>query len=103
MSGKVSERPTAAPQPILRKMYYIRVAFAFLAGLICGILNVVGVLGLAIGIGVFILTYLLFRYGIKSISESVKDTRKFYMTGIFSYFLIWYVIWVLFFNLIWMA
>ena len=74
-----------------------------MAGLVCGILNVVGVLGLAIGIGFFILTYLLFRYGIKSFSESIKDTKKFYMTGIFSYFLIWYVIWVLFFNLIWMA
>ncbi|MCQ5362051.1 MAG: hypothetical protein NO515_05205 [Candidatus Methanomethylicia archaeon] len=103
MSGKVSERPTVAPQPIYRKMYYIRVVFAFLAGLICGALNVVGVLGLAIGIGVFILTYLLFRYGIKSISESVKDPKKFYMTGIFSYFLIWFVIWVVFFDILWMS
>lgn len=84
-------------------MYYIRVAFAVLAGLICGALNIVGEVGLVIGIGMFILTYLLFRYGIESISESVKDTKKFYMTGIFSYFLIWYVIWTLMFNLLWMT
>ncbi|MGC8936365.1 MAG: hypothetical protein ACP5KV_03245 [Candidatus Methanomethylicaceae archaeon] len=103
MSGKVSERPPATQQPIYRRMYYIRVAFAVLAGLICGALNVVGEIGLVIGIGMFIVTYLLFRYGIKSISESVKDTKKFYMTGIFSYFLIWYVIWTLMFNLLWMT
>lgn len=103
MSGKVSERATTAPQPIFRRMYYIRVAFAFLAGIICGILNVEGLFGLVIGIGIFILTYLLFKYGIKSISDSVKDSKKFYMTGIFSYFLIWYVIWTLFYNIIWMS
>lgn len=103
MSGKASERPPASRQPIYRKMYYIRVVFAVLVGIICGVLNVAGELGLAIGIGFFILTYLLFRYGIKSISQSVKDSKKFYMTGIFSYFLIWYVMWVLSFNLLWMT
>lgn len=103
MSGKTSEGSPAPQQSIYRRMYYIRVVFAVVAGLLNGFLNVAGVVGLTIGIGVFVLTYLLFRYGIKSISSGVKDKKKFYMTGIFSYFLIWYVMWVLSFNLIWLS
>ncbi|MGQ9759701.1 MAG: hypothetical protein ACUVQ5_03900 [Candidatus Methanomethylicaceae archaeon] len=106
MSGKTSEgSPTKQPtkqQSIYRRMYYIRVVFAVVAGLLNGFLNVQGIIGLTIGIGIFIVTYLLFRYGIKSISNAVKDKKKFYMTGIFSYFLIWFVMWVLSFDLIWM-
>lgn len=83
-------------------MYYIRVAFAIFAGIIAGVLKLEEGFGLLVGVLIFIITYLLFRYGIKSIYMNVKDVRKFYMTGIFSYFLIWYVIWVIVFNIVWM-
>jgi hypothetical protein len=83
-------------------MYYIRVAFAIIGGIIVGALNFRGLEGLSLGIIIFLLTYLLFRYGIKSIANQVKETRKFYMTGIFSYFLLWYVMWVISINLLWM-
>lgn len=100
MSSKASE---ASPkQNIYRKMYYIRVLFAIIAGVISGALKLEEGLGLLIGSSIFIVTYLLFRFGIKSIYTNVKDPKKFYTTGIFSYFLIWYVVWVVVFNVIWM-
>jgi len=80
-------------------MYYIRVAFAVIGGIITGALNLRDYAGVGLGIAIFLLTYILFRYGIKSISSAVKETKKFYMTGIFSYFLLWYVMWVISFNL----
>jgi hypothetical protein len=82
-------------------MYYIRVAFAVIGGIITGALNLWGLEGLSLGIVIFLLTYLLFRYGIKSISSQVKETKKFYMTGIFSYFLLWLVMWIISIDLLW--
>ncbi|MEM0100698.1 MAG: hypothetical protein QXI49_03405 [Candidatus Methanomethylicaceae archaeon] len=101
MSSKASEI-SPIQRNIYRRMYYIRVIFAIIAGVLSGILKLEEGLGLILGSSFFILTYLLFRFGIKSIYTNVKDTKKFYTTGIFSYFLIWYVIWVIVFNIIWM-
>lgn len=101
MSGKASDTPPIQ-RNIYRRMYYIRVIFAIIAGIVSGILRLEEGLGLLVGSSIFILTYLLFRFGIKSIYTNVKETKKFYTTGIFSYFLIWYVIWVVVFNMIWM-
>jgi hypothetical protein len=83
-------------------MYYIRVAFAVIGGIITGALNLRDYAGVGLGIAIFLLTYILFRYGIKSIANAVKETKKFYMTGIFSYFLLWYVMWAILVNLFWM-
>ena len=101
MSGQASQQSPSKPQPIYRKMYYIRVAFAVIGGIITGALNLRSLDGLTVGIGIFLLTYLLFRYGIKSISSQVKDTKKFIMTGIFSYFLLWFVMWIISIDLFW--
>ncbi|MCC6013226.1 MAG: Rab5-interacting family protein [Candidatus Verstraetearchaeota archaeon] len=87
---------------IYRKIYYIRIIFAIIAGLLCGILNLKEGIGLIVGVSFFLLSYILFRYVIKGIYSRVKDYRKLYTTGIFSYFLIWYVIWVITYNIIWM-
>jgi hypothetical protein len=101
MTDKIS---SSAPthHSIYRKIYYIRIIFAIIAGLLCGILNLKEGLGLIVGTSFFILTYILFRYVIRGIYSNVKDYRKLYTTGIFSYFLIWYVIWVITYNIIWM-
>jgi hypothetical protein len=82
-------------------MYYIRIAFAVIGGVITGALNLRDFEGAVVGVGIFLVTYLLFRYGIKSISSQVKETKKFYMTGIFSYFLLWFVMWIISIDLFW--
>ncbi len=80
-------------------MYYVRVIFAIIGGVATGALQLTGIAGLAFGILIYIVTFLLFKHGIPSFS-SIPDKKKFYMTGIFSYFLLWYVCWVISINIL---
>ncbi len=79
-------------------MYYTRVAFAFIGGVLAGALNIRGDLGLLMGVAIFLLTYLIFRY-IRYFSEGSPDKKKLYMTGIFSFFLLFLAMWILSINL----
>lgn len=81
-------------------MYYIRVAFAVFAGVVCGAMNITGTAGLMIAIAIYILSYIFFRYVAKGIAASVLDKNKFFLTAIFSYFLIWFVVWTITINLL---
>lgn len=83
-------------------MYYIRVIFAVIGGVLTGALNIRGELGLVVGVAIFLGTYALFKYGIKRF-RNVPEKNKLYMTGIFSFFLIWFVFWVISINLIYPA
>ncbi len=82
-------------------MYYIRVIFAVVGGLITGGLNIRGELGIIVGATVFLASYLF----LKSVEpfRGIPDKKKYYMTGIFSYFLLWFSIWVLSINLLYPA
>lgn len=79
-------------------MYYIRVLFAVIGGLITGIQNIKGELGILVGIVVFLASFIFFRNF--SPFSSVPDKKKHYMTGIFSFFLLWFVVWVISINLL---
>lgn len=81
-------------------MYYIRVAFAVLAGIITGALNIVGAYGLMIAFAGFLISYAFLKYVTKGLAAAVLDQKKFYMTAIFSYFLIWFVVWTITINLL---
>lgn len=80
-------------------MYYFRVIFAVIGGILTGALNVRGSLGILVGITLFVLTYILFKNVIKMFSD-IPDKKKYYMTGIFSFFLLWFAFWVISINLI---
>jgi len=87
-------------------MYYIRVAFAVGGGILSGALKGIGIsgeaygyLGFAIALILFIITYYLFK-SVKSISSGVLDKNKYILTGIFSFFLLWFLTWVITLNLL---
>ena len=80
-------------------MYWIRVLFAVIGGIATGVLNVRGFLGIAIGVTLFVLTWVLFKNVLKVFSN-IPDRKKYYMTGIFSFFLLWFVFWVMSINLV---
>lgn len=80
-------------------MYYTRVLFAVIGGVATGALNITGYTGIAVGITIYLVTYILFRNIIPAF-VNIPDKKKHYMTGIFSFFLIWFVSWVLSFNLL---
>lgn len=75
--------------------------FAVIGGLITGGLNIRGELGIVVGVAVFIASYVF----LKSFGpfRDIPDKKKYYMTGIFSYFLLWFSIWVLSINLLYPA
>jgi uncharacterized membrane protein len=100
MSGQASQQAPAKPQTPYRKMYYIRVAFGVAAGIICGALNIVGPTGLIVAIAIFILSYLFLRNVTKGLAALVLDKNKFFLSAIFSYFLIWFVVWTITINLL---
>lgn len=81
-------------------MYYIRVAFALVAGIVTGMLNIVGINGLLFALGFFLLSYAFLRYVTRSLAAAVLDKNKFFLTAIFSYFLIWFVVWTITINLL---
>jgi hypothetical protein len=106
MSGQASQQSPAKPQTPYRKMYYIRVAFAIGGGILSGAMKVTGLSGLAysyygfaIALSLFIITYMLFK-SVKSISSGVLDKNKYILTGIFSYFLLWFLTWTISLNLL---
>ena len=80
-------------------MYYIRVLFAIIGGVITGAMNLTGITGVSVGILIYVATYMLFRFGIPVFSQ-ITEVKKFYLTGVFSFFLIWFVFWVLSINLL---
>ena len=81
-------------------MYYIRVAFAVAAGLLCGGLDITGSTGLLIAIAVYLLSYIFLRNVLRGLASQVLDRNKFYLTAIFSYFLIWFAVWTISINLL---
>jgi hypothetical protein len=81
-------------------MYYIRVAFAVVAGIVTGALNVRGINGILFALGFFLLSYAFLRYGTRSLAAAVLDKNKFFLTAIFSYFLLWFVMWTASINLL---
>jgi hypothetical protein len=80
-------------------MYYIRVAFAVAAGIVSGALNIVGINGIMVALAFFLLSYAFLRYGTRGLAAAVTDKNKFFLTAIFSYFLIWFVVWTITINL----
>lgn len=79
-------------------MYYIRVLFAVIGGVITGGINLRDELGIVVGIAVFLASFVLFRNF--DPFRSVPDRKKHYMTGIFTFFLLWFAVWVISINLL---
>jgi hypothetical protein len=97
MSSQASQQAPAKQTPY-RKMYYIRVAFAVLAGLITGAMNIIGINGIMVALAIFLLSYAFLRYVTRGLAAAVLDKNKFFLTAIFSYFLIWFVVWTITIN-----
>ncbi|MDI9643983.1 MAG: hypothetical protein QFX35_02045 [Candidatus Verstraetearchaeota archaeon] len=98
MSDQASRQSSPKPEGVYRKMYYIRAIFAVIGGFLTGGLNIRGELGIAVGIVVFLVSFLFFR-NFEPFS-SVPEKKKHYMTGIFMFFLLWFAVWVISINLV---
>ncbi|MCQ8891879.1 MAG: hypothetical protein NQU41_00685 [Candidatus Methanosuratincola sp.] len=98
MSSQTSKQSAPKPEGLYRRMYYIRVLFAVIGGLVTGGLNIRGELGIAVGVAVYLASYVF----LKSFGpfRGIPDKNKYYMTGIFSYFLLWFSTWVISINLL---
>lgn len=69
-----------------------------MAGIVNGLLNLGGdsaIYGVFEGFIFFIITYYLLKY----IFGTIADPTKYVKTGIFSYFLLWFVAWTITWNM----
>jgi hypothetical protein len=108
MSSQASQQTPTKPQTPYVKMYYIRVAFAVFGGILNGALDLGvqnpalgdfgGVLGILLGVAIFAFTFVLFRYIMKDLASRVLDIKKFTSVGIFSFFIFWFLAWVISIN-----
>lgn len=81
-------------------MYYIRVAFAVSAGIVCGALDIRGTTGFIVAIAFYLISYFFLKNVTRGLAAGVLDKNKFFLTAIFSFFLIWFAVWVITINLL---
>ncbi|MDQ1280086.1 MAG: hypothetical protein QG670_1348 [Thermoproteota archaeon] len=74
-------------------IYWSRFFLGIIAGFICAVLRV-EVIGLLIGLGFYLSSFLLFNYVLKINLEEVGKL-KFYTTGLLEFLLAWITIWTL--------
>ncbi|RLE50477.1 MAG: hypothetical protein DRJ31_01285 [Candidatus Methanomethylicota archaeon] len=102
MKGKSSRRSIGGflPKSItpVRKIYYMRMGFAALAGIFCGLAGFTGASGILAAIAFYIWSYAFAKYAFGRLFTTPEDRKKLYKTGIFSYILFWLAIWVLTYN-----
>ncbi len=94
------------PLRTVDKIWWFRYSFAILAAAISLYLNIlypaskaVPYIALMVAIILYILTYMIMKYGIKIKPESLPKRRDIALMGVFAYFVAWFVFWVLFYTL----
>ncbi len=82
----------------LSVIYWSRVCFAILAAVICVILNFQDLItNISMSVIIFFLSYYLYRW---LFAGKIKKTSKYFTTGIGAYFITWFAVYVLLYNLI---
>jgi len=101
MKGKTLKRSTGILSKSItpvRKIYYMRMGFAALAGVFCGLAGFTGLSGILAAIAFYIWSYAFAKYVFGREFTSAEDRKKLYKTGVFSYIFFWLAIWILVYN-----
>jgi len=78
-------------------IYWTRLCLAIIAAFLCAIFKL-DVIGLAIGLFFYLLSYPLVRYILKIGPDKVDSESKLYTVGLVPYFLVWITLWVLLYT-----
>ena len=90
MFGKWADSPND-------QQYYVKIFFALISALICGIGGQVfaGTRGVLLGFLVYILSLFVIRYLLEVEPEQLGGMQKMITNSLFSYLMLWTVIWTL--------
>lgn len=92
-------KPKILEEPIRRQIYLMRLILAIIAGVISGVLP--PILSQSIGFAIGIFFYALSQYiAIKRYRKTPEETTQILTIGIFSYTLLWIIVWSLTITLI---
>ncbi|MBI3859290.1 MAG: hypothetical protein HY296_03490 [Thaumarchaeota archaeon] len=104
MASNKTSRPDSSntkplPPQAFDKLYWIRVGFGVLAGVLANVFFVGDfTVGFDIGLGLYLLTFVLARYRLYR-GLAKEDIRKLYTTGLLIYMGVFLVTWILIFTL----
>lgn len=70
-----------------------------IAGTLCFISRLAGIEGIWLMITIFIISYLIVKYGLKYGEKELKGKNKTVMIGIGTYIFIWALCWILLYTL----
>lgn len=82
----------------LELIYWAKLILAIAAAVVCGLLNLRGLSGIATGLIFYFAPCLLFQYLFTVRSDAVKSMRKIYTTGVGIYFLTWITAWLMLYT-----
>lgn len=82
----------------LKVIYWSRVGFAVLAAVVCVIMNLPDLItNISMSVIIFFFSYYFYRW---FFAGKVEKTSQYITTGIGAYFITWFVIYVLLYNMI---
>jgi len=82
----------------LELIYWAKFILAIAAAVVCGLLNLRDLSGIATGLIFYLASCFLFQYLFTVRSHAVKSMRKIYTTGVGTYFLTWIVVWLMLYT-----
>lgn len=90
MFGKWADSPND-------QQYYVKIFFAFISALICGIGGqaFAGTRGVILGFLIYVLSLFVIRYLLEVEPEQLGGMQKMITNSLFSYLMLWTVIWTL--------
>jgi len=90
MFGKWADSPND-------QQYYVKIFFAFISALICGIGGqaFAGVRGVMLGFLIYVVSLYVIRYMLDVDPEQLGGIQKMITNSLFSYLMLWTVVWTL--------
>lgn len=82
----------------LELIYWAKFILAIAAAVVCGLLNLRDLSGIATGLILYFASCLLFQYLFMVKSNTVSSMKKIYTTGVGVYFLTWITAWLMLYT-----
>lgn len=84
----------------LSKIYWSKLILAIISALLCSLLRLTGLLGVAFGIIIYISSYIITRYIFRIDPTEVGGTKTILTKGIGTYFFTWITTWTIIYTLL---
>jgi len=80
-------------------VYWFRLALGALIAVVLMTLEIKGTMGIVLMVGVYVISYLIVRYGLRFGETELKGKHKAATLGIGTYIFTWAIVWILLYTL----